>query len=64
MHTDFLKLSNTNKIPHFKFPPRGSQNFDAVFLRPPWGGSGYQFLEEYTLDHIYPDFDKIMEKSL
>jgi len=35
-----------------------------VFLSPPWGGTGYQFLDEYSLNHIFPDFDKIIEKSL
>jgi|TARA_B110001450_G_C17623703_1_gene482265 hypothetical protein len=35
-----------------------------VFLSPPWGGTGYQFLAEYSLDHIYPDFDQIVQKSL
>lgn len=52
------------KIPHFTFPDGKSQKFDTVFLSPPWGGQGYQYLEEYTLDHIYPDFDKIILKSL
>lgn len=63
-HTDYLKLSNTLAIPHFSFPESRAQNFDCVFLSPPWGGSGYQFLDKYSLSHIYPDFDKVIQKSL
>ena len=34
-----------------------------MFMSPPWGGSGYHTLAEYKLEHIYPDFDKIMDKA-
>lgn len=37
---------------------------DTVFLSPPWGGTGYNLLKEYTLEHIYPDFNQIVEKAL
>jgi hypothetical protein len=37
---------------------------DAVFLSPPWGGTGYNLLKEYTLDHVYPDFTEIVSKAL
>lgn len=35
-----------------------------MFVSPPWGGTGYLQLEEYSLEHIYPDFDEIIAKSL
>lgn len=38
------------QIPQFEFPEGRKQGFDAVFLSPPWGGTGYQMLDEYTLD--------------
>ncbi len=41
-----------------------SRKFDAVFLSPPWGGTGYQQLSEYSLDNIYPDFDQLLSKAL
>ncbi len=37
---------------------------DAVFLSPPWGGTGYNLLNEYTLDLIFPDFGLLIAKSL
>jgi len=64
VHTDYLRLSNTLAIPHFTFPDNRKQGFDSVFLSPPWGGTGYQFLSEYSLNHIFPDIDKIIQKSL
>jgi len=51
-------------IPHFTFPENRSSSFDCAFLSPPWGGAGYQYLEKYSLNHIYPDFDKILTKTL
>ena len=52
------------RIPQFKFPENRKQQFDAVFLSPPWGGTGYHLLPEYSLNHIYPEFNKIIEKSI
>jgi len=37
---------------------------EAVFLSPPWGGTGYQVLDEYGLEHIFPEFDLVIEKAL
>lgn len=37
---------------------------DAIFLSPPWGGTGYNLLAEYSLSHIYPDFQQMISKSL
>jgi hypothetical protein len=36
----------------------------VVFLSPPWGGTGYNLLQKYTLNYIYPSFDEIMKKAL
>lgn len=62
-HSDFLKLRNAEKalpmIEGHKYP-----KFNAVFVSPPWGGTGYNKFTEYSLDHIYPDFEDIIEKSL
>jgi hypothetical protein len=62
IHSDFLKLSESYSG-EIKFP-EGNQQFDAVFLSPPWGGSGYNLLPEYNLEHIYPEFNKIIQKSV
>lgn len=51
-------------IPLFEFPPNRKQAFDCVFISPPWGGVGYQQLEEYSLKHIYPEIDRILTKAL
>ena len=64
LHTDYLKLSDKGDMPHFKIPENRTQKIDAVYLSPPWGGPDYYYLKEYTLDHINPNFDKIMKKSL
>lgn len=34
-----------------------------MFMSPPWGGSGYHTLEEYKLEHIFPDFDQVIQKA-
>ena len=64
VHSDYLRVSTQNAMPQFEFPSSRKPGFDSVFLSPPWGGSGYQMLSEYSLDHIYPDFDKIISHSL
>jgi hypothetical protein len=51
-------------IPLFKFPSDRKQEFDCVFISPPWGGVGYQTLQEYSLSMIYPEIDKILDKAL
>ena len=61
VHSDFLKLNDNFEQPHFTFPDERHHEFDAVFLSPPWGGTGYQYLHDgYTLDHVFPDFDLMM----
>ena len=75
VHSDFLALQGaTNRIPsaikgssdedcEMVDDAEETRGFDAVFLSPPWGGTGYLQLEEYSLDHIFPDFDDIIEKA-
>lgn len=47
-----------------RFPKNNvNKQFHAVFMSPPWGGTGYNVLQEYTLDNIYPDFDKVIDKA-
>jgi len=33
-------------------------------MSPPWGGTGYNLLDEYSLEHVYPEFDSIIEKAV
>ena len=33
-------------------------------MSPPWGGTGYNQLDLYKLEHVFPDFNKIVEKAL
>jgi len=40
-----------------------NKQFKAVFVSPPWGGTGYNLMEEYALEHIFPDFDSIIDKA-
>jgi hypothetical protein len=33
-------------------------------MSPPWGGVGYNMLEEYPLSYLYPEFSKVVSKAL
>jgi len=47
-----------------QFPENNSnKQFNAVFISPPWGGTGYNLMDEYALEHIFPDFDCIIDKA-
>lgn len=37
---------------------------DVIFMSPPWGGTGYNLLQEYGLENVFPEFEKIIEKCL
>lgn len=73
LERDFLQLESYEEANLMKDSPEGNflrfpannanKQFNAVFMSPPWGGCGYNLLDEYTLDHIYPDFDKVIEKA-
>ena len=68
---DFLRLESYKEITEaadevksglIRFPS-GNKQFNAAFLSPPWGGLGYEQLDEYTLEHIFPEFDCIIDKA-
>lgn len=46
------------------FPEERHNEIDVVYLSPPWGGTGYNLMKEYSISYIYPDFDSLMQKSL
>jgi len=62
IHEDYLRLPSEAKLK--KGAGLDFQKINAVFLSPPWGGTGYQNLEEYSLEHIFPEFDRIVAKSV
>jgi hypothetical protein len=33
-------------------------------VSPPWGGVGYNLLQEYSLRYLYPDFKEVIKKGL
>lgn len=33
-------------------------------MSPPWGGTGYNLVEEYKLEYLYPEFSKVINKAL
>jgi hypothetical protein len=33
-------------------------------MSPPWGGVGYNQLEEYKLEYLYPDFKETVKNAL
>lgn len=33
-------------------------------MSPPWGGVGYNLLEEYKIEYLYPDFKEVIKKTL
>lgn len=57
---DFLEVSPSDII----FPKGRHHKIDALYLSPPWGGTGYNLLKEYTLDNVFPDFDKLIDKAV
>lgn len=46
------------------FPKDRHSKLDVFFMSPPWGGTGYNLLEEYKLEFLYPDFNKVLLKAL
>lgn len=54
----------TTEVSCIRFPVNNAnKQFNAVFLSPPWGGTGYNLMDEYALEHIFPEFDCIIEKA-
>ncbi len=33
-------------------------------MSPPWGGTGYNMMDEYTVEYLYPNFTDIIYKAL
>jgi hypothetical protein len=61
LNKDYLQLNEED----FNYPADiPNPAIDAIFLSPPWGGTGYNLLNEYTLDLIFPDFGLMIAKSL
>ena len=36
---------------------------DALFISPPWGGINYTSLHRYTMDHMYPNLNLILDTA-
>jgi len=73
LERDFLHLENYRQInlmadeknvDCLRFPAsNANKQFNAVFVSPPWGGTGYNLMEEYALEHVFPNFDCIIDKA-
>lgn len=61
-HEDFLNIREPERF--IPSDEKDARKFDAIFISPPWGGTGYQKMQTYSLDHIFPDFDDILTKSI
>lgn len=57
---DFLEVTMSDIVFHEGKHPK----IDVLYLSPPWGGTGYNLLKEYTLDHVFPDFNLLLNKAL
>lgn len=57
---NFLEVTNEDIV----YPEGRHPKIDVLYLSPPWGGTGYNLLKEYTLDHVFPDFDQLLKKAL
>lgn len=53
---------NLSSCIHFPVSNANKQ-FNAVFVSPPWGGTGYNLIDEYMLEHVFPDFNCIVDKA-
>jgi hypothetical protein len=60
INKDFLSLN----VEDIKYPADRAARLDVVFMSPPWGGVGYNLLEEYKLEYLYPEFGKCVSKAL
>ena len=52
------------KLEDIQYPPDRPSKMDVFYMSPPWGGIGYNLLEEYKLDYLYPDFTQVLAKAL
>eukprot|EP00347_Sterkiella_histriomuscorum_P003508 403364031 len=60
INKDFLKM----KIEDITYPQNTASRIDVVFMSPPWGGVGYNQLEEYKLEYLFPDFTETVKSAL
>jgi RNA cap guanine-N2 methyltransferase len=60
INKDFLTL----QLEDIKYPEGRPANIDVLFMSPPWGGVGYNMLEEYKLEYLYPNFTEVVKKAL
>jgi 23S rRNA G2445 N2-methylase RlmL len=60
VNKDFLEL----RIEDIQYPANRPSKIDVVFMSPPWGGTGYNLVEEYKLEYLYPDFTSVINKAL
>lgn len=60
LNKDFLQLHNED----IKYPQGRNPNLDMIFLSPPWGGVGYNQLQEYKIEYLYPNFKDVIKKAL
>ena len=57
-------MSDNEQSGFLRFPDDNqNKQFNAVFMSPPWGGVGYNMMDEYSLEHVFPDFNCIIEKA-
>lgn len=60
INKDFLQL----KLEDIQYPQNTASKINVVFVSPPWGGVGYNQLEEYKLSYLYPDFESTIRNAL
>jgi 23S rRNA G2445 N2-methylase RlmL len=54
----------TLQLEDIKYPEGRPAKIDVLFMSPPWGGVGYNMLDEYKLEYLYPNFTEVVRKAL
>jgi hypothetical protein len=52
------------KLDDIQYPKDCVSKIDVVFMSPPWGGIGYNLVEEYKLEYLHPNFDETVRAAL
>lgn len=60
LNKDILQL----RIEDIKIPESRPSKLDVFYMSPPWGGVGYNLMEEYKLENLYPDFSLTLAKAV
>jgi len=60
LNKDFREI----KLDDIQYPKDSSSKIDVVFMSPPWGGVGYNMLEEYKLEYLHPNFYETVNTAL